>query len=376
MENEESPMGKWPMADAVKSVSLGKGLSRFSWRKMATVLAMWTLLTSAPAEDKVDEAMARATQYLMATQDPATGGIHNKMRHETAMTSLAILAMAACGHQPADATPEGEAMRKALAFVLRPDAQSKDGYFGEADGSRMYGHGITTLMLSEMLGMGADAAQDEAIRNKCRLAIDLILRSQKVSKNEANRGGWRYSPDSGDSDMSVTVWQTMALRAAKNAGLDVPKEAIDDAVSYIRRLYAPDTEARGVAKFGGFGYQTKGREISTTAEGLLALQVCGQYNADEVMGASDRLLKEGVRQGERWFFYTTYYYAQGMYQRGGKHADEARKLVPDLLLPLQSREGWWEGINGEERQGGKVYATAMAVLSLSVKNHFLPIYQR
>jgi len=336
------------------------------------------LLLSAPlrAEDKVDEAMAHATQYLMATQDPDTGGIHNKMRHETAMTSLAILAMAACGHQPADPTPQGESMRKALAFVLRPDAQEKDGYFGQNDGSRMYGHGITTLMLSEMLGMGGDAAQDEIIRNKCRLAIDLILRSQKVSKNDSNRGGWRYSPDSGDSDMSVTVWQTMALRAAKNAGLDVPKEAIDDAVGYIRRLYQPDSESRVGPKLGGFGYQTKGREISTTAEGLLAMQVCGQYNSEEVIGASDRLLKDGVRQGERWFFYTTYYYAQGMYQRGGRHAEEAKRVVADLLLPLQSREGWWEGINGEERQGGRVYATAMAVLSLSVKNHYLPIYQR
>jgi hypothetical protein len=326
------------------------------------------------AEDQVDEALGRAMQYLLAAQDPATGGIHNKMRHETAMTSLAVLALASCGHQPADATPEGLAMQRAVAYVLRPEAQEKDGYFGQTDGSRMYGHGITTLMLAEMLGMGANGAQDDLIRDKCRRAIDLILRAQKVSKNDSNRGGWRYSPDSGDSDLSVTVWQTMALRAAKNAGLDVPKEAIDNAVGYIRRLYQPDTEKKG--KLGGFGYQTKGRETSTTAEGLLALQVCGQYDAEEVIGASDRLLKESLRQGERWFFYTTYYYAQGMYQRGGQHAEEGRRVVGNLLLPLQSREGWWEGINGEERQGGKVYATAMATLSLAVKNHFLPIYQR
>jgi hypothetical protein len=336
------------------------------------------LLSAIPlqAQDKVDEAMARATQYLLATQDPATGGIHNKMRHETAMTSLAVLALASCGHQPADPTPEGQAMRKALGFVLRAEAQDKEGYFGQTDGSRMYGHGITTLMLSEMLGMGGDGSQDDLIREKCRRAIDLILRAQKVSKSENNRGGWRYAPDSPDSDMSVTVWQTMALRAAKNAGMDVPRQAIDDAVSYIRRLYAPDTEKKGAVKQGGFGYQTKGREASTTAEGLLALQVCGQYEAEEVIGASDRLLKDGIKKDERWFFYTTYYYAQGMYQRGGKHADEGKRLVAELLLPMQSREGWWEGKNGEERQGGTVYATAMAMLSLAVKNHFLPIYQR
>ncbi len=331
---------------------------------------------SLSAQDKVDEALARATQYLLATQDPATGGIHNKMRHETAMTSLSLLALASCGHQPGDATPEGLAMRRALNYVLRPEGQEKDGYFGQADGSRMYGHGITTLMLAEMLGMGADAAQDDLIREKCQRAIKLILNAQKVSKNDSNRGGWRYSPDSGDSDMSVTVWQTMALRAAKNAGMDVPREAIDDAVGYIRRLYQPDTDKKGKVKSGGFGYQTKGRELSTTAEGLLALQVCGQYDAEEVIGASDRLLKDGLRQGERWFFYTTYYYAQGMYQRGGKHAEEGRRVVGELLLPLQSREGGWEGINGEERQGGNVYATSMAMLSLAVKNHFLPIYQR
>jgi hypothetical protein len=334
------------------------------------------LVLPARAQDKVDEALAKGTQYLLSIQDPVSGGIHNKMRHETAMTSLSLLALASCGHQPSDPTPEGVAMKKALGFVLRPEAQDKEGYFGQADGSRMYGHGITTLMLAEMLGMGADAAQDDLIREKTRRALDLILRAQKVSKSDNNKGGWRYAPDSGDSDMSVTVWQTMALRAAKNAGMDIPRGAIDDAVSYIRRLYQPDTERKGSVKLGGFGYQTKGREMSTTAEGMLAMQVCGQYDAEEVIGSSDRLLKEGFKQGERWFYYTTYYYAQGMYQRGGKHAEEGRRLVASLILPLQSREGWWEGINGEERQGGRVYATTLSMLSLAVKNHFLPIYQR
>ena len=57
-------------------------------------------------------------------------------------------------------------------------------------------------------------------------------------------------------------------------------------------------------------------------------------------------------------------------------SDTGAQRVPELLLPLQSREGWWEGAGAEERQGGKVYATALAMLSLAVKNHFLPIYQR
>jgi hypothetical protein len=325
---------------------------------------------------RVDEALKKATQYLLSQQDAATGAIHNKMRNETAMTSLSLLALGSLGHQPSDPSPEGLAMKKALGYVLAAERQETDGYFGRKDGSRMYGHGITSLMLAEMLGMGADAQMDQLLREKTRKAIELILRAQKVPKNDSQRGGWRYSPDAGDSDMSVTVWQTMALRAAKNAGMDVPKESIDEAVRYIKRCYEPTDERRGQIRLGGFGYQGRGRELSTTSEGLLALLVCGDYDSDEVKGASERLLRDGVKQGERWFFYTTYYYAQSMYQRGGKYAEEGKRVVADVLLPIQSREGWWEGQGGEERGGGKIYATAMAVLSLAVKNHYLPIYQR
>ena len=60
---------------------------------MAVVIALVLVLLPAWAEDKVDDALAKATQYLISAQDPETGGIHNKMRHETAMTSLSLLAL-------------------------------------------------------------------------------------------------------------------------------------------------------------------------------------------------------------------------------------------------------------------------------------------
>ncbi len=168
----------------------------------------------------------------------------------------------------------------------------------------------------------------------------------------------------------------MALRAAKNAGFDVANESVDEAVKYIKRLYAQDTDKKAVPQRGGFGYQSKGLETSTTSEGLLAMQVCGQYDAPETRGAAERLFKEGVRAEERWFYYTTYYYAQGMYQSGGKFADKGRRVVSDLLLPLQSRNGSWEKGGGDGPEQGPIYATSMAILSLAVKQHFLPIYQR
>jgi hypothetical protein len=355
-------------------------LSRFLARVLVCGAGAALLVSSAVrslAQDatavRVNEAMQRAAKFFLEVQDQKTGAVHEKLRNETTMTSLAILAMAAMGHHPGDPSPEGKAMKRALDFVLLPENQQADGYFGKTDGSRMYGHGITTLMLAEMLGMGADDKQDALIRERCRKAIDLILRAQRVPKRDSDRGGWRYTPDSSDSDMSVTCWQVMALRAAKNAGMDVPKESIDLAIRYIKGLYDPADKREGEA---GFGYSSRGRELSTTAEGLLALQVCGDYESPEVQGAADRLLKSGLPAKERWFFYTAYYYAQGMYQRGEKHAAAGKKVIAEALLPLQSQQGWWEGRGGEERQGGKIYATALAVLALSVKNHYLPIYQR
>jgi hypothetical protein len=333
--------------------------------------------------------LKKAAEYLLNQQDE-TGAIWpqpaNKKNvkkaddrptnNQTAMTSLSLLALASLGHQPSDQTPEGQAMRKALTFVLSDKCQDDDGYFG-IDGSKMYGHGITTLMLSEMLGMGTDTAQDESIRQKCRKAIDLILRAQKVQKGDKSRGGWRYAPDATDSDMSVTVWQTMALRAAKNAGLDVPKDAIDDAIRYIKRGYEPASKTTYTSGAGNFGYQGPGRLVSTTAEGLLALQVCGEYESEEVRGAAEALLKEGsIKPKEQWFFYYAYYYATGMYQRGGKYAEQASANVREALLPMQGSDGSWLASEAKESQAGPVYATSMAILSLAVKNHFLPIYQR
>lgn len=332
--------------------------------------------------DQVDLAVDQAVAYLVSRQG-ASGAISSDRgsSNATAMTSLAIMAMAAVGHQPPDPTPAGEALRKGLAFILRDGRQNAEGYFGQHDGSRMYGHGITTLMLSELLGMGVDAPQDQLIRQRCQKAVDLILRAQQVRKHANHAGGWRYEPKSPDADLSVTVWQVMALRSAKNAGLDVPGQAIQQAVEYLQRSYAARSSrgerSRGEAP-GGFSYQPGGRQptFAMTAAGLLAMQVCGQYDAAEVAGAARWLADRPVEWQTRWFFYGLYYYAQGMYQRGGQYADTARKTVENLLLAHQRPDGSWEPHDSTERNTGPVYATAMAVLSLSVKYHYLPIYQR
>jgi hypothetical protein len=329
-------------------------------------------------KDRTDAALDKAIAYLISRQRN-DGAVCDK-QNDTTMTSLAVMAMAGVGIQPADPTSEGRAMKNALAFVLRDDRQDPQGYFGQRDGSRMYGHGITTLMLTEMLGMGVDEEQDRLIHERCRKAIDLILSSQKHPKSHMYRGGWRYEPNSADADLSATVWQLMALRSAKNDGLEVPAAAIHEAVEYLRRSYASTLDRNGMPdkRASGFCY-TPGQNspsYTMTAAGLLAMQVCGEYESPLVAGAADWLLAHPPKWKERFFFYGTYYYAQGMYQRGGEHAETARTLVENVLLEKQAGDGSWLAEEGSESGVGRVYATSMAVLSLSVKYHYLPIYQK
>lgn len=337
-------------------------------------------VTVSPFEkDDVDRAVDRAIDYLLRQQKDS-GAVFDR-GHDTTMTSLSLMAMASVGIQPSDPDRRGKAMARALDFVLSEQQQDEDGYFGKKDGSRMYGHGITTLMLTEMLGMGATDEQDRRIHERCQKGIDLILSAQEVRKSVNAQGGWRYTPGSNDSDLSASVWQLMALRSAKNDGLQVPAGAIEQAVEYLKRSYSAPLDRNGLPrtdKPGGFCYEPGKRHASftMTAAGLLAMQVCGEYESPLVAGAADYLLARPPKWNERFCLYGTYYYAQGMYQRGGDHSATARQFVQKLLLEKQEGDGSWLASRGEERNVGKVYCTSMAILSLSVKYHYLPIYQK
>jgi hypothetical protein len=212
--------------------------------------------------------------------------------------------------------------------------------------------------------------REKKIRVVLEKAVKLILQAQKVKKSHPNyEGGWRYSISSNDSDISVTGWQVMSLRAAKNAGADVPVEAINDAVAYIKRSACPG---------GGFGYQPGGgANHSRTGTGILSLEICGQHNTPEAVAGAEWLMKNPPRWPDEFFYYGIYYCSQGMFQVGGKYWEFYRPRLESLLLSMQLDDGSWPSPgSGSEGVGGKAYFTSMSTLALSVKYHYLPIYQR
>ena len=115
--------------------------------------------------DEVDKAIESGIEFLLSNQKD-NGAIYDR-GNPTAITALSVMSLAAVGHLPIHPNANGEAMAKALEFLLLEKNQDEGGYFGK-HGGRMYGHGIVTLTLAELLGMGMDEETDESIRDRCR----------------------------------------------------------------------------------------------------------------------------------------------------------------------------------------------------------------
>ncbi|MCA8967806.1 MAG: terpene cyclase/mutase family protein, partial [Planctomycetes bacterium] len=145
------------------------------------------------------------------------------------VTALAGMAFLAGGHLP-DRGRYGRTISRATDFVL--SCVDPTSGFISHQGTRMYSHAFATLYLAEVIGMTRRAD----LRDKLQRSVDLIVQSQ----NEF--GSWRYEPFAVESDMSITVCQLMALRAARNIGMKVPKATIDRAVEYVTRSYIPHDE--------------------------------------------------------------------------------------------------------------------------------------
>ena len=305
------------------------------------------------SQPAIDMAVERGLAYIAANQnrDGSWGDGSGRYSRHVGIAGIANLALMANGNVPGRGR-YGKNVDDGLRFILR-HTSDHSGYISNQD-SRMYGHGFATLSLAEAYGMTANPD----LKYKLRLAVRCIVRTQHPD------GGWRYEPSpQGDSDLSVTICQVQALRAARNAGIKVPKETIDRAVKYTK-----DSAQTG----GQFSYMLRGGgggSYALAAAGVTALCGMGEYDAPEVLRGIEYLRgRAGGRSGH--YFYGQYYASQAFYQVGGEAWEEYfQKIVPHLLSE-QREDGSWSG------NVGGVYSTAMACLVLQVHNGYLPIFQR
>ncbi|MEZ5301887.1 MAG: prenyltransferase/squalene oxidase repeat-containing protein [Verrucomicrobiales bacterium] len=342
---------------------------------LAAILALAAAAEDAPAQaggnvfakyqGDAEKAVDLGLEFLASAQRP-DGSFPGQYGESTGVTSLVGMAFLSKGHLPG-LGPHGHRINLCIDYALAN--QNDQGVFasrGHGNGV-MYAHNISALFLSEVSGM-VDPERQKRIEPALGKAIKVILDAQAVEKVEQHRGGWRYQPDSKDSDLSCSGWALMALRSAKLNGAPVPDSAIADAVEYLFRCHD--------AKGGTFGYQDGRSHANTlTGAGLLCLELCGFHGDPATFAAGEYIIATCRRlPGAGHEEYGNYYNAQAMFQLGGKYWEQYADFMYPHYLDLQNPDGSWGKVEGNNPP--ICYETSMMILALAVPYRQLPIYQR
>ncbi|MDP6539680.1 MAG: terpene cyclase/mutase family protein [Planctomycetota bacterium] len=292
--------------------------------------------------------------------------------HDVGLTGLALLAFLGDGHT----TARGEYTEHVLRGIrwLAEQQDPESGLFPEPIGhAYLYDHAIATLALCEAYYF----SRNPLIGRRAQAAVGFITRSRNPY------GVWGYdSPPTGRSDTSVTGWMVFALESAREAGLTVDSQAFHDSLAWLDEV--TDTVGR-------IGYRTPGSASSRvdgvndhyptdrteclTAVGLLCRFFLGQDPSRvEPMERGAALLARAL---PRWDpdglsndMYYWYYGSYAMYQMGGSHWRAWEKAMHEAVVASQRADGAaagsWDPIGPWGFSGGRVYSTALGVLSLEV----------
>jgi len=299
----------------------------------------------------------RGLRWLAARQNSdGAFGVGRGYGRNVGVVALGGMAFLASGSTPGRG-PYGVEVTRTADFILKASLPS--GFINNTEGQShgpMYGHGFATLFLAEVYGM----CRRRDLREKLERAVRMIVACQN------NEGGWRYENVPKEADISVTVCQIMALRAARNGGIFVPKDTVDRCIEYVRGCQNRD---------GGFKYLLKrssSSQFARSAAGVVALYSAGVYD-DPAITKGLQYLKTRLPRGffEPHYWYGQYYAVQAMYQAGGDYWETWYSAIRDQLTRDQLPDGSWPDMTFSSE-----YATAMALVILQLPNNHLPILKR
>ena len=308
----------------------------------------------------VREMYDRGLQYLARTQSENgdwTGG-----QTGPGVTGLALMVFLASGEDPNFGLYSNHVRKAARNIISAQD--SNTGYLGNS----MYHHGFGMLGLAEAYGavdernLWTDPKDRRSIGQALELAVRLAVTSQKKS----SLGAWRYSPDANDADTSVSGSVLVGLLAARNAGIEVPDESIDKAISFYKQMTSTSGQVAYAGGLGGFD-----ESMARISIGTLVFAVARRKDLPQFKAALG-YLKQRLEQpsGGNYPEYTRYYEAQALFQGDVEAWEKWNKLLIRQLKQAQKSDGSFEG------QFGTPIATSMSLLALALNYRFLPIYER
>ena len=280
-----------------------------------------------------------------------------------AVTALSGLAFLCSGSTPFSG-PYAKNIRACTNYVLRNVRES--GYIAESDDTRrfsnMYGHGYAMLYLTQIYGM----SKRREVEKKLSKAVEMTCNIQ----NEL--GGWRYQPVKRNADLSITICQVMALRAAHNAGIMVSDEVRAKTVKYVESCQKSD---------GSFQYTEKGGRftLALTAAGVVSYYSAGIYEGEKVESALKWIYdhRPGKASGQLVspmnYYYAHYYAVQAMWHAQLKNPQYWNTWYPliraELMDEKRSRDGTWP-----DARVGPEFGTAMSCIILQMPFNYVPVF--
>ncbi len=307
----------------------------------------------------VREMYDRGLQFLAASQSEKgdwPGGVESG----PGGTGIALMAFLASGEDPNFGLYSNNVRRALRSIITEQNAST--GILGNS----MYHHGFATLALAEAYGavdersLWTTGKAPRSIGQALELAVRAAVTSQKKNSFHA----WRYSPDSTDADTSVSGAVTVGLLAARNAGIEVPDEAVDQAVTYYTKMTSAGGEV-GYAGIGAFGDSTARTSIAT-----LVYALARRKDLREFKSTLGNLTGNLEQMSPGYVEYARYYQAQALFQGDLAAWEKWNKLLVRQLKQSQNPDGSIRG------QFGVTFSTSMSLLALALNYKFLPIYER
>jgi hypothetical protein len=331
--------------------------------------------------EEVQQALVKALDWLASKQqkDGSWSG------YEEAYTGLSLMAFIGAKCVQKDYSVNVQGAINYLKSKYKPSSKYPEGskdaayYGGQLGTDAMYEHAIATLGLIEALVDLNDSSLEPIAQD----AINLIIRSQNTEHkpetlggpfkpDNSSYGGWRYNPNSNNSDLSVSGWQILTLKAAENAGFVVPDYVFPSAAKFVRSLQGKED--------GSFRYDSPGDRGDSCARagmGALSLQLCG-FPQDPAVPPALRFMQDyaprwNVEQpGGGYAFYYWYYGTRATFLSGGDDWRIWKDWMCRFLVDHQNQDGSWEGTGSEDRLD--TYRVALGALMLEFCCGHVPIY--
>ena len=312
-------------------------------------------------------------------KNDSRGGSSRADNGDTAATGLALLAFLGHGDTQTEPGPYQENVRRGLQFLK--SAQNRDGDL--RNGGNLYMHAIASFALCEAYALSRDPELEEPARR----AIGYAIRTQNP-----DLGGWRYEPypQGRDVDTSVFGWMLMAIKSAHVGGIEVDKRAVQRMAKYL--------ESARMSKAGGrFAYQPglPRSSLAMTAQGLFCQQILSELRPAQLEAEKVRLQRAAnetvsillsnrpeLRDQDGANSYYWYYATLALFQEEGVAWETWNSRMKEVLLQLQLREeegtaaGSWDPLDRRAQLGGRVYSTAISILSLEVYYRYAPKERR